>query len=332
MKTISKASKITKVCRPVLALAFLWGLGSVGCEYYTERPQEKTSSQESTEMKESERTIVSGDSETIKNLEAKINELEGQLANQDDTEVKALTDLKNNSPTVTTEPSAPKDPLGIKDSPTPEGKETEPGTTPGKRETMRDPAIYKALLGAMEPSEPSPPEPTTESNSQKVVGLKLRFQTGNLDNMGRDGPGQVMFDLCGTEDFDNPQTCFRARFSDQSPAYLTLDKGKSEEINFGDVPGIIDNSRKDLEALVYPDDFRFFRLKSDPANPIEDHWFVQGVELQIMVEWEGDFKTVYHNPCVQQWIGRYTGGGGRRALDSYSAHKIERGDAIDCKL
>lgn len=347
MKTIFKASKITKACRPVLALAFLLGWGSVGCEYYSERPQEKTSNQESTKTQESERTIVSGDSETIKNLEAKINELQGQLANKDDTETRTLqaqiaelqrtvAGLKDDSRTVQT-PASQTPPTAEKESTEPTSKETTPEAKPIRHKTSTtDYGSYvawfdqKSAAGATteETDPPSPKDPA----GKKVIGLTLHFQTGPLENMGRDGTGKVMFDLCKTENFDDLATCFRARFNDQDPSHLTLDKGRHESIEFHKYPRLTDNSRRGLESLVYPDDLKFFRLASDPDNKIDDGWFVQGVELLVQLKGEEKPKMIYRNPCAGRWVENEQSGGSAHPnpgnLGSYSPHSIENDDAF----
>lgn len=188
MKNISKVSKISKVRSPLLVLAFLLGLGSVGCEYYTD-PQEITSNRESMESK---KTIVSGESESIKNLESKINDLQGQLANKGqtdkgDTEVKALqeqiaqlqealTNLKNNPPMVAKEPSFPGGRTGGPMRATFDDSHLDGSKALGEKEAGESPNEVPGTPGAT-PETPGIPEkicnPSMYTDGRKAVPLVI---------------------------------------------------------------------------------------------------------------------------------------------------------------
>ncbi len=277
-------------------------------------------------------------------LEEKIKALQDQIASKPSPET---VPIPPSDPTPDEDPDVPQSvepegggdvtpPTVVSVSPSEDGKSQSNKAMPASPLEFINPTEVKkekAPKGPKEKKAPKDPsdqaDPPSGGNADleikksKVVGLKVLIQTGIVPNAGRDSngddPGQIMFDLCPTPNF-NSGPCFRASFDDTG--YLNLDAGDYETLDFNQHPEMILPKGKNLADLKYPDDFKFFRFASDPIKNVKDAWFLQGVEVKVLLEKENDYRTLYRNPCVGRWIEKQSG------KNLYSPHSVEHDDAF----
>lgn len=182
-------------------------------------------------------------------------------------------------------------------------------------------------------------QPTTIDNGmprcvKPIEGIRLKVQTATFTDSGTDGP--QVFMLCPSDPLPRPYTypnsawglphgdyansfpdCFKVKFDNEG--LLALNEGVFETIDLSGNPEeigfqIIGNM---FTQLTYPDDVQFFGFFADvddgewggeqdyPGNDCPDGfdgWLLAGIELQIKLEGESDYKTLYRNPVNNRSI------------------------------